>query len=404
MALHSYSALNSEGKTVRGRIDAESISAARQQLRDLQLNPLSVQPVVDRQRPGKWPGGQQRKILSSSRLALLLRQLATMLKSGQPLADALFAISEQCPPQQRELLRTLRRGLQEGTPFSATLRGFSREFPPLYVSSIAAAEKSGSLTSVLEELADHAEQQHTLKQNLWLALSYPILLALVATAIIIALLIYVMPQVVQVFDALDTELPPITRFMLLTSDLVAGFGWIAVVLVFFAGITLAIMRRSPPQRLRLDSAAIRLPVIGALIADQQIARFTRTLGVACKNAVPVPEAMEMAAATTTNSALFAAIEEARQNVVEGVSLYHALSACGYFPPVLMQLIHSGEHGGNLGELLTHAAKLLHDDYSNRLKVQVNLIEPALILIMGSVVLLIVLAILVPILDLNTLVQ
>ncbi|MBL4621382.1 MAG: type II secretion system inner membrane protein GspF [Immundisolibacteraceae bacterium] len=404
MANFDYTALDARGRTCRGQIDAADPVQARQLLRNQQLNPLTVEPCEQPANAAGLFSFSTKKKLSSAALALIMRQLATMVAGGQPLADCLGAISQQAQPIEAELLRSVRDAIVEGQEFSVALAQHPRDFPPLYVASIAAGEKTGRLDQVLNQLAQHAEQSRALKQNLLLALAYPVLLALVATAIVIALLTYVMPQVIEVFDAMDVALPLLTRILLSISDLLQQFGWL-IVLLIGAGIALLIAaRRTTNGRFRTDKALLKAPLIGPLIATMEIARFTRTMGLVCGSSVPVPDALQLSASAIENRPIHAAVINAKKEVIEGISLYAALRPSGYFPPVLLQLINSGESSGNLAELLQKAADLLETEFEARVKMLVGLLEPALIVAMGGIVLLIVLAILVPILDLNTLVH
>ena len=213
-----------------------------------------------------------------------------------------------------------------------------------------------------------------------------------------------MPQVVEVFDAMDVALPLLTRILLGFSDFLRQFGWLAALLVILAVGALLIIWRTPRGRLRLDQLILQTPLIGSLINRMEIGRFTRTMSLVCGSAVPVPDALKLSAAAVNSHPIHAAILQAQREVTEGGTLYQALAASGYFPPLVLQLIHSGESSGNLANLLEHAANLLETEFQSRIKMIVGLLEPALIVAMGGVVLLIVLAILVPVLDLNTLIQ
>ena len=404
MADFAYTALDARGRTCRGQISATDPVQARQLLRAQQLNPLTLQPAEQPTKTAKFFSFNPTKKLSPAALALIMRQLATMVAGGQPLADCLGAISEQAEPTEAELLRSVRDAIVEGQEFSVALANHPRDFPPLYVASIAAGEKTGQLDRVLDQLAQHAEQSRALKQNLLLALAYPLLLAVVATAIVIALLTYVMPQVIEVFDAMDVALPLLTRILLNISNLLQQFGWLIALL---AGISVALLiaaRQTTNGRLRTDKVLLKAPLIGPLITTMEIARFTRTMGLVCGSSVPVPDALQLSASAIENRPIHAAVVSAKKEVTEGISLYVALRSSGYFPPVLLQLINSGESSGNLAELLQRAADLLETEFEARVKMLVGLLEPALIVAMGGIVLLIVLAILVPILDLNTLVH
>ncbi|RLA10168.1 MAG: type II secretion system protein GspF [Gammaproteobacteria bacterium] len=404
MTNYSYTALDANGRTRRGQISANDTVDARQLLRAKQLNPLSLSPHRTDTKKRPFSPLHSRRQLSAAALALVMRQLATMLAGGQPLAEALSAVAQQTTPAATQILRGIYGQVMEGQDFATALAKYPHEFPALYVAAVAAGERTGRLDQVLNELADYAERSREMKQNLLLALTYPILLGLVAGAIVIALLAYVMPQVVEVFDTMDVQLPLLTRLLLGLSDLIRQFGWLAVLFAGLAITFLVMTWRTPAGRLRLDDLTLRIPLIGALINSMEIGRFTRTMSLVCGSAVPVPDALKLAASAVNNRPIHASIITAQREVIEGHSLYLALESSGYFPPLVLQLIHSGESSGNLADLLEHAANLLETEFQSRVKMLVGLLEPALILAMGGVVLLIVLAILVPVLDLNTLIH
>lgn len=404
MTQFAYSALDPKGRTRRGQINANDETHARQLLRAQQLNPLSLTPAVAGDGSSLIKIMRGRRSLGTAALALMIRQLATMVAGGQPLAEALGAIARQTTPATSQLLQSLHEQVVEGHDLATALSQFPNEFPPLYVAAVAAGERTGRLSQVLTELADHAERSRELKQSLLLALTYPLLLGLVAGAIVIALLAFVMPQVVEVFDAMDVALPLLTRILLSFSDFLRQFGWLAALLAILAVGALLIIWRTPRGRLRLDQLILQTPLIGSLINRMEIGRFTRTMSLVCGSAVPVPDALKLSAAAVNSHPIHAAILQAQREVTEGGTLYQALAASGYFPPLVLQLIHSGESSGNLANLLEHAANLLETEFQSRIKMIVGLLEPALIVAMGGVVLLIVLAILVPVLDLNTLIQ
>lgn len=404
MTEFSYSALDAKGRTRRGQISAGDELHARKLLRDQQLNPLSLKPKQTSGTRSRIAAGRTRDRLGSAALALVIRQLATMLEGGQPLADALGAIARQSPAATRRIIGGIRDQVVEGHDLAQALSQYPDEFPPLYIAAVAAGEKTGQLGRVLNELADHAEHSRELKQSLLLALTYPVLLAVVAAAIVIALLTYVMPQVVEVFDTMDVQLPLLTRLLLGLSDLLRQFGWLALLMALF-GITLLVVAwRTPNGKRQLDALILRTPLLGTLVNSMEVSRFTRTMSLVCGSAVPVPDALQLAASAINSRPIYDAIISAQREVTEGLSLSMALESNGYFPPLVLQLIHSGESSGNLAGLLAHAADLLETEFQGRIKMLVGLLEPALILAMGAIVLAIVLAILVPILDLNTLVQ
>lgn len=404
MADFNYRALDAKGRTRRGQISATDEPHARQLLRGQQLNPLSLTQHQNSSRLKSLRLFSPRQRLGTTTLALIVRQLATMVASGQPLAEALNAIALQATQPARQILQDIREKVIEGQDIATALAHYPEDFPPLYIAAVAAGESTGRLDQVLNELAAHAEHSRELKQSVLLALTYPILLALVAGTIVVALLAYVMPQVVEVFDTLDVQLPLLTRILLGLSDLIRQFGWLAVLAGAVLISIVTMIWRTPTGRFRMDRMILQIPMIGSLVSSKEIGQFTRTMSMVCGSAVPVPDALQLAASAVKNRPIHAAVVNAQREVTDGQSLYLALESSGYFPPLVLQLIHSGESSGNLAELLRHAANLLETEFQSRVKMLVGLLEPALILAMGGVVLLIVLAILVPVLDLNTLVH
>jgi len=308
----SYTALDTKGRTRRGQISGNDELHARQLLREQQLNPLSLTLHEAASRSLRLSIFRRHPRLKSATLALIIRQLATMLAGGQPLAEALGAIAKQANPAAMRVMLGIRDRVLEGHDLAAAMQQYPDDFPPLYVSAVAAGERTGHLDQVLNELADHAERSRELKQSLILALTYPILLGLVATAIIVALLAYVMPQVVEVFDTLDVQLPLLTRLLLGLSDLLRQFGWLAVVAGGLAIILLTLFWRTPNGRLRLDHLALQIPLMGPLINSMEIGRFTRTMSLVCGSAVPVPDALQLAASAVKNQPIHTAIINAQR--------------------------------------------------------------------------------------------
>jgi general secretion pathway protein F len=407
-----YSAADSLGKDQVGVLEADSARLARQMLRNQGLVPLSVEAVESdaaRRRPGALRGRR----LSQTELAVLTRQFASLLAAALPIADALTVLVEQSEQQgMREMMASVRGEVRGGMSLSNALARHPRQFPAMYRALIAAGEESGKLGSVLGSLADFIEERARLQQKITLAFVYPIILTTVALLVIVFLLTYVIPQVVQVFAQTRQALPLITQVMIAVSGFLRGYGWILLLLA--AGATFAVRRalRVDAVRLRWHRRLLRLPIVGALSRAVNTARFASTLAILVGSGVPMLRALQAAGETVTNMALQARVVDAAQRVREGASLARALraedeerAAAGrlrLFPPVLIHLIGSGEATGKLPEMLGRAADMHAREAERRALLLTSLLEPALILTMGFVVMMIVLAVLMPIIEINQL--
>lgn len=399
MGAFEYQAL-SGGKTTRGLVQADTARAARQQLRERGLIPLEVQAVEnERAGPGgldlSWGGGRDR--------ALLLRQLATLLKAGLTLEEVLSVLVEQTEASaQRRQLGSIRARVMEGQSLSSAMREHPRLFPTLYTAAIAAGERAGRLETVLERLADYAEQREAMNRGIGLALIYPLLLALIAIAVVWGLIGFVVPRVIGVFEQTAQELPLLTLSLLAISDFIAAWGlWLLgglVILLLVAAMTL----KKPGPRRRVDALLLRLPVIGRLVRARQTASFTRTLAILSTSAVPLVEALRVAASVVQNSVVRADIERAAAQVREGVSLTRSLEHSPWLPPMARRLIAGGERSGELAPMLEHAAAIQERDLESATTVLLAVLQPTLILLVGLMVLYIVLAIMLPILSMSQL--
>ncbi|MGF1526217.1 MAG: type II secretion system inner membrane protein GspF [Candidatus Competibacterales bacterium] len=415
MPAYQYTAVDAKGRRHRGMLEGDTPRQVRQALRERQLLPLAVEDVVTPTPRGqalatKAVGGGGRWTrpwtpgLASSELALATRQLATLVAGGVPLEEALGAVARQGRPATARLFLGVRSRVLEGRDFAGALGDFPRAFLPLYRATAAAGEQSGHLDLVLERLADYLETRQALRQKVLLALCYPALLTATALAIVAALLGYVVPQVVQVFASLDQQLPALTVGLIAISDAVRHYG-----LGGLAGLALlavggyAAGRRTAVRR-RLHRLQLALPVVGALVRGLDIARYARTLSILTASGVPLLEALAIAAQVVGNDRLRQAALIVRDRVQEGSSLHSAMAETGQFPPLTVALVASGETSGRLEELLTRAAVQGERETETRVATLLALFEPLLILLMGGVVLTIVLAILLPIFELNQLVR
>ncbi len=400
MPAFEYQALDPAGRTRKGVLQGDTPKGVRQNLRDQGLVPLDVVEVRERA-PRKELKDLFGHAIPAADLAILTRQWATLVRAGLPLDEVLAALAEQSGDvRARRLLVSVRAKLMEGRTLADSLAEFPDSFPELYRSAVAAGEQSGKLDRVLERLADFLEERRELRQRVVAALIYPALLTLVATAIVSGLLGYVVPQVVGVFEQMQQQLPWPTRVLLAASAFVRYAGpWLLLVAIGAVIAFIAALRR-PAFRSRWHGVLMRLPLIGALLRSQDTARFARTLSIATAASMPLLEALRLGAASLSLLPLREALSAAIARVREGGSLSRALAESGRFPPLLTRLVASGEKSGELEPMLDHAAELQEKQVQGSLGAFIAVLEPLLIVSMGAIVLFMVLAILLPIFELN----
>ena len=401
MAAFEYTALDKTGRTRKGVLEGDTARQIRQQLREQNLTPLSINEVV-RQITQRQP---RRISISATDLALLTRQLATLVHSGLALEEALRAISEQSEKARlKSLLLAVRSRVLEGHSLAEGLGDFPNVFPSVYRATVAAGEESGHLDLILERLAEYTENRQYLRQKTLLALFYPALLSLVAISVVIGLLAYVVPQVVQVFGHIHQELPRLTRALITLSEFLQDWGiWLLLVLIMVIGGIRYSLRFNQPLML-FHRFLLFIPLVSRLERGMNVARFTRTLSILTESGVPMLEALRITAQVVSNYPLRQAILEATNKVREGSSLHTALAQSGLFPPMTLHLIMSGESSGKLESMLERAAIMQERELETLMGVLLGLFEPLLILVMRGIVLTIVLAILMPIFELNQLVR
>lgn len=410
MSAFEYTAFDSSGRRRRGVLEGDTARHVRQQLRDQGWTPLEVDRASERERGERPDAGLagavgRRRALGYGELAMITRQLATLVASGMPVEDALRAASQQTEkPRTERLLMAVRARVLEGHSLAAALSAFPRSFPEIYVASVRAGEQSGHLDTVLASLADYTEAQQETRSSVGASLAYPIVLAVVALLIVIGLLAYIVPEVVGVFDALDAELPWLTRALIALSEFIRTWGLLVLALGVVLVVAARMALRRPRIRYRRDARLLRLPVVGRLVRGADTGRFTRTLSILSGSGVPVLEALGIAASVVNNRPMRESVERAAVQVREGMSLHRALERSGHFPPMALHLIASGEQSGQLDAMLRRAAD--HQERETRMRVSMltSILEPAVILVAGGVVLLIVLAVLLPIFELNQLVR
>ena len=409
MPAYSFEALDAQGATQKGLIDADTAKAARSQLRARSLVPMSVEPATAAAGEGDgsglnitlWGG----HVFSATTLAVWTRQLAGLVAAGLPLERALAALADEAEDdKQQRLVASLRSEVNAGSSFARALAQHPREFANIYSAVIAAGEQSGQLGTVLERLADDLEARELLKNKLIAASLYPAIVTLVAIVIVVFLVSYVVPQVAGVFAGSQRALPFLTVVMLAVSGFVRSYGWLLLLLLVAGSAALVMARRNEVLRERMDAAWLRLPLVGRLARGFNAARFAATLAMLASAGVPILRALQTAAETLNNRAMRADALDALVLVREGAPLASAIGSKKRFPPLVSMFARLGEQTGQLPVMLRRASDQLSAEVQRRAMHLATILEPLLIVGMGLVVMLIVLAVLMPIIQLNQLVR
>ena len=401
MPAYKFEALDAAGKAKNGLLEADNAKAARAQLRAQALVPLNVVPVAQAANDGQ-ASRFGRRVFSSTELAVWTRQMAGLVGSGLPLERALTALVDETEdPRQRELVAHLRSEVNAGSPFARALTSAPREFDDVYRAVVAAGEQSGALGVVLEKLADDLEERQTLKAKLIGATLYPAIVSFIAVVIVIFLVTYVVPQVASVFAGSKRALPMLTVVMLSVSAFVRQWGWLVILLAAAGGMAFAYALRNEAVRERFDALWLNLPLVGRLARGYNAARFASTLAMLAAAGVPILKALQAASETLGNRAMRADAMAALVQVREGAPLANALAAKKRFPGLLPMFARLGEQTGTLPQMLQRAATQLSVEVQRRAMALATVLEPLLIVAMGAMVMLIVLAVLLPIIQLNT---
>jgi general secretion pathway protein F len=404
MPAFEYIALDAKGKQEKGILEADTARQLRQLLRDSGMMLLEVNEVSGSktEKTGKVKFSGK---LKPAELSLVTRQLATLVQSGSPLEEALGTTAKQTDRKNiKRVMSAVRSKVMEGHSLANGLALFPKVFPEIYRATVAAGEQSGHLDAVLERLADYTENRQIMQQKVTNAMMYPLILTVLSIAILAGLLGYVVPKVVTVFDNLDQELPLLTRVLIDASDFIRDYG---IFLAFAIFIIIALIKRLltiPHWRYRYHQMLLKIPLIGKLNQGFNTARFARTLSILSNSGVSILEAMTISAQVIENRPMRQAVQDAVVKVREGSTIHKALEQSGYFPPMTVYLIASGEGSGKLDEMLERAAIQQERETDSMLSTVLGLFEPLLILFMGGMVLIIVLAILLPILEMNQLVK
>ncbi len=405
MRAFEYQALDANGKKKKGVASGDSARQVRQLLREQGLAPLAVEMVEEREQGSTTAAVGNRRKLSNMELAVVTRQFATLLDSGLTIEDALSGLIDQSESHKvKSILSGVRAQIVEGRSLADGLRMFPRAFPELYVASVSAGEQTGHLENVLDRLADYTEAKQGLQQRLGVALVYPILLTLVSVAIIIGLMTYVVPQVVRVFQDNDQTLPVLTRGLIKISEFLQAYGLLMLLVFAALLIFFTILLRFEKPRFIFHGLILSIPGIRRLSRSLNTSRMARTLSILIGSGVPLISALRSSSEVVLNLVLKSHLQSATTEVEQGASLNRALQRRKSFPPLFTQMVASGESSGRLGEMLEKSASALEREAESRISVVVSLFEPMMILVMGIVVLIIVLAILLPIFDLNQLIS
>lgn len=403
MPAFEYRALDASGRNQKGVLEADTPRQVRQLLRDSGMHPLDVQ-TVNQGGSESAPRTRRRHRLRSDELALLTRQVATLLITGAPVAEALHTAARQARnPHIARVLHGVRSRVLEGHGMATGLADFPGVFNDIFRATVAAGEQSGHLGAVLGRLADYTEARHALNQRVQQALIYPSFLVIMSVVILAGLLGYVVPRIVQVFANMDQQLPLLTRSLIALSDFTRHWGLLALGLL---GLTIWLLLRAlrrPALRRRWHRLLLRLPLLGGLIRSVETARFARTLSILAVSGVPIVEALSISAQVVGNLPMREALQNTAARVREGDGIAAALEHSGYFPPMAVYLIASGESSGNLENMLERAAIQQENETQSVIGTALALFEPLMIVVMGLVVFTIVLAILLPIFQLDQLV-
>ncbi|HTR00878.1 MAG TPA: type II secretion system inner membrane protein GspF [Candidatus Acidoferrum sp.] len=401
MSAYEYTALDSEGNTHKGIIESDGERQARQQLRDKKWIPLKVKTATLH----RFSLASEKSLhIPRLQLVLITRQLATLISAGMPIDVSIKATAEQNSDKNSvKLLLELRARIMEGHSLAQALKEYPSVFPALYVATVAAGEKSGHLGTILEKLADYVEVTYQNRQKVLLALLYPAILLTVSVLIVAGLLSYVVPKIVAVFTGTGQPLPLLTRELIALSNFLGSYGIVLLLLLIACFFAVKTALKKQPWRARADRTKLKLPLFGELLAGLDTARFLSTLSILSSSGIKLVEGLRIANATVENGHIRSRIGSAIQTVEAGSSLRAALTETGCFQPLVVHMIGSGETSGSLDDMLKRAADNQRNAMDNRITVMVRLFEPLMLVVMGMIVMLIVLAILLPILNLNRLV-
>ncbi len=416
MPVYAYKGLNASGRNVSGVIDADTPKGARQKLRGVGVFPTDLaeeHAQASATKPKADPAASPYSInvsqyferIKPQDLALMTRQLSTLIGAGLPLVDCLSALIEQTETQRlKRIISQVRERVTEGGAFADALKEHPRIFTDLYTNMVRAGEASGALDVVLERLAEYTESSARLRAKVQSALTYPVLMGIASMSILLFLLSYVVPKVTKIFEDTHQALPTMTVVLLAISGFLQEYWWIVLALIIFAVVGVRLSKRTPAGLLRYDSYVLRIPYFGVLMKKVALARFARTLSTLLQSGISLLPSLDIVKNVVSNSLIAETIETARNSIREGHSIAPPLKKSGLFPPLLVHMIAVGEKSGELEEMLKRAADAYDNEVENSVASLTSIMEPMIIIFIGGIVLFIVLAIMVPIFELNQLVR
>lgn len=406
MAAYDYQAVDGKGKIKKGVIEGDTPRQVRGLLRDQGLMPTLVSPCLatgqtKNSNKISFRGSQK---ASASELALITRQLATLVESGLPIEEALMAVAEQCEKNNlKSMIMAIRSKVTEGYGLAESMAQYTNIFNRLYRAMVAAGEKSGHLDNVLNRLADYTEQRQHMRSQLIQAMVYPIIMTVVAVGVIAILLTMVVPKIVAQFQHMRADLPATTQFLIASSHFLKSYGIVIILSFILVAFIFSQLKKKPLFELAYHKKIISMAIIGKVARGLNTARFARTLSILTASAVPLLESMKIAGEVLDNLYIKQKVQEATNKVREGSSLRASLEQTHLFPPMMLHMIASGEKSGQLEQMLGRAADNQDNEFEALMNISIKAFEPALMVSMAGVVLFIVMAILQPILQLNTLV-
>lgn len=404
MAAFEYKALEKTGKQKKGVMEGDNSRQVRQRLKEQGLIPVEVIETKSKQQKNASQGLSFKRGIGVNDLSLITRQLATLVQAGMPLEECLKAVAEQGEKANiRSMIMGVRSKVIEGYPLAESFADYPHAFDELFCSMVAAGEKSGHLDTVLNRLADYAENRQKMRSKLQQAMIYPIMLTLIAIAVISFLLATVVPKIVDQFVQMGQGLPTVTKILLAASNFVVHWGLLVVIAVVLLIVGVKWLLTKPHLRLAWDKKILRLPVVGKVVRGLNTSRFARTLSICTSSAIPLLDGMKVAADVMSNQYFKQQVLEAADNVREGASLRISLEQTKLFPPMMLHMIASGEQSGELEQMLTRSADNQDRDFESLVNMALGIFEPLLIVFMAGIVLFIVVATLMPIIELNNLV-
>lgn len=405
MAAYAYQAMDKGGKTKNGVLEGDNPRQIRQQLLEKGLIPMQVDQVAEKERKSQAGFSLFKNTISAADLSLLTRQLSTLVEASLPIEEALLAVAEQCEkPRQKNMMMAVRSKVVEGHTLADAMAEFPHVFDDLFRAMVAAGEKSGHLDTVLNRLADYTEKRQQTKSQITQAMVYPSIMMFFAFAIVLLLLTVVVPKIVGQFQNMGQDLPTITQILIDVSEFLQAYGLALGIFLVILIVVVNRMLQQPVMKKRYHKFILGLPFIGKLSKGLNTARFARTLSILTSSAVPLLESMRIASEVLENLQIRAAVNTAAGFVKEGSSLRASLEQTKMFPPMMMHMIASGERSGELQQMLGRAADNQDRQFESLVGVSLKVFEPILIVTMATVVLFIVLAILQPIMALNSMVN